>query len=636
MPFAARRCSPFVAIAALLACPAWAAAAKPTPVEALKLSPVQKDVEYDIPAAAEIARCVVDVETKGGLTGWVVRTESGQVLRRFLDTNGDNKVDQWCYYKDGIEIYRDVDADFNGKADQYRWLGTAGTRWGLDDNEDGRIDTWKVISAEEVTEEVVGALRDRDSARFSRLLLTPAEIKSLGLSGKQQEELAAKTAAAARNFADEAARQRLVTAKSEWIHFGASKPGIVPAGSDGATKDVIVYDNVTTVVETDGKHGQLVIGTLVKAGDAWRLIDLPKNLSGDQASAAVGYFFQASFSNRPDVEHPAVAGAVSAEMRKLIEDLEKLDNRLASATSAQQARLNADRADLLERIIAAASGRDDQAIWIRQYAETVSAAVQSGTFPKGIERLESLLRDVARQPGGAELAPFIKFRILLADYNQKLMQADADFEKVNDAYMTGLERFVKDYAQSPDAAEAMLQLAIGSEFTGKESDAIRWFTQIARDFPSSDLAPKALGAKRRLESVGKTIPLKAQTLGGQQFDLASARNRVVLIHYWATWCEPCKQDLDTIKQLQAKYGSSGFYPVGVNLDHDAKDATGYLKTKPLSWPQLYEPGGLDGRLASELGILTLPTMILVGKDGKVVNRNIHAAELDAELKTLLR
>jgi hypothetical protein len=37
-----------------------------------------------------------------------------------------------------------------------------------------------------------------------------------------------------------------------------------------------------------------------------------------------------------------------------------------------------------------------------------------------------------------------------------------------------------------------------------------------------------------------------------------------------------------------------------------------------------------------MGILTLPTMILIGRDGKVVNRNIHAGELDAELKKLLR
>ncbi len=46
----------------------------------------------------------------------------GSVLRTFADTNGDKKVDLWSYYKFGVEVYRDIDENHNGKADQYRWL----------------------------------------------------------------------------------------------------------------------------------------------------------------------------------------------------------------------------------------------------------------------------------------------------------------------------------------------------------------------------------------------------------------------------------------------------------------------------------------------------------------------------------
>ena len=42
----------------------------------------------------------------GGISGFVVKSPSGEVLRRFLDTNGDNQVDQWCYFKDGIDVGR--------------------------------------------------------------------------------------------------------------------------------------------------------------------------------------------------------------------------------------------------------------------------------------------------------------------------------------------------------------------------------------------------------------------------------------------------------------------------------------------------------------------------------------------------
>ncbi len=119
-------------------------------------------------------------------------------------------------------------------------------------------------------------------------------------------------------------------------------------------------------------------------------------------------------------------------------------------------------------------------------------------------------------------------------------------------------------------------------------------------------------------------------------DLAKYAGKVVLIQYWATWCEPAKVDLAQLKELQAKYGKSGLTIIGVSLDSKPEELAEYLKTNRLPWAQIYEPGGLDSRLANEMGILTLPTMILVDKEGKVANRNIHITELDKEVGTLLR
>src|SRR5262249_11882947 len=151
--------------------------------------------------------------------GWVVRDASGQMLRKFLDTNGDDYVDQWSYYKDGVEVYRDIDSNFNKKADQFRWLNTGGSRFGIDANEDGKIDAWQSISAEEVTAELVAALRDRDRARFERLLLSTKELKALGLGKSKSELLARKLEAAAGAFAALAGQQKLITANTKWVSF---------------------------------------------------------------------------------------------------------------------------------------------------------------------------------------------------------------------------------------------------------------------------------------------------------------------------------------------------------------------------------------------------------------------------------
>lgn len=615
---------------------AEAAGTKVSPAQALGLRPIQADVEFDTPAEADMAKCSVQVKSEPGLAGWLVLDQGGQLLRRFLDTNGDNKVDLWCYYKGGIEVYRDIDADFNGKADQYRWLGTAGVRWGLDTNEDGKIERWKAISAEEVTAEVVAALASRDATRFQRLLPTAQELTALGLGAAQAQDIAKKVADAASGFAAVAANQSVVDSKSKWINFGANRPGLIPAGWEGATRDVIVYDNASAIVDTEGKTAQISVGTLIQVDGGWRAIDLPANLADTRTvSTSGGYFFQQAILRQPDVV-PTEEG-LSEAAQALLRDLERFDKSLETAAGPEElAKLHASRAEVIEKLADSSETAEDRANWIRQLADGITAAVQSGGYPAGVERLNALHAKLKGQAADADLAAHVEFLSLSAGYSQRLQQPDAKYPEIQQQWLSDLRKFVEANPKSEDAAEAMLQLAVGEEFDGKTDEAIGWYAKIVEGFPKATQAAKAAGARRRLESVGKPIAISGNALDGKAVSLDQYRGRTVLVHYWATWCEPCKQDMVVLKQLQAKYVKQGFTLLGVNLDTDQSTAIGYLQSNPLSWPQLYEAGGLDSRLATELGILTLPTMILIDKEGKVVNRNIHAAELDAELGKSLR
>ena len=91
--------------------------------------------------------------------------------------------------------------------------------------------------------------------------------------------------------------------------------------------------------------------------------------------------------------------------------------------------------------------------------------------------------------------------------------------------------------------------------------------------------------------------------------------------------------MPALKQLVAKYGGS-LAVIGVSVDANAKALKAYLAENPLPWQQIFEEGGQDSRPANALGIITVPTMLLVDADGKVVNRNIQAGDIEAELKKL--
>ncbi|MCC6127352.1 MAG: redoxin domain-containing protein [Pirellulales bacterium] len=608
-------------------------AATPTAEQALKHVPLQKSVDFDLPAPQEIAKCKITAHKLGGQVGWIVNDPQEKTLRRFLDTNGDNLVDCWCYYNEGIEVYRDIDANFNGKADQYRWFNTGGTRWGIDANEDGAIDSWKCISAEEATAEIVAALATRDYDRFARVALTADELQTLGLGKAKADELAEKLAKLKADFQQIAEKQKSVGPQTAWEQFSGNKPGAVPAGTEESTKDLRVYENVTAIVQTAGKHAQVQIGTLIQVGDCWKAIGAPRE-AGDGPSDAVagGFFFQS-----PNRGESGGAGG-GDEMQKLLAELEEHDKTSAQAkTPERQAAYLEKRAELLEKIAAAAKNGEDRAMWLRQLTDMIGAAVQMGQLRDGAERLEKLFDSLQKNNADKTLAAYVKFRQMMAANALAWQAPKADGAKIQTEWLKSLEGFLKEYPAAPDAAEAMLQLAFADEFSGQEEEAIKWYGRIEKEFADSTAAQKAIGARLRLESEGKPIKFAARSLSGKPLNLSASefRGKAVLLQYWATWSDAARRDMPVLKELMAKYGKN-FVVVSVSLDNDRVEVEKYLAENKLPWPQVFEPGGLDSPPANQLGILTVPTLILIDPQGKVLSKNIQAIEVEAALKKILR
>jgi thiol-disulfide isomerase/thioredoxin len=602
------------------------AAAAPTVEYALGLSPFQAGVDFDRPSAEEAAEASIKMEKGPGGSAWVVRGADGRVLRAFADTNNDRVVDRWSYFKDGVEVYRDVDADFNSKADQARWLGEAGSRWGIDENEDGVIDRWKNLSAEEATAEIVAALASGDSGAFARLLPRQDDLEAAGFRGERLATLVERSAAAAKGFAKLAAGQTQVSKDARWNNMLAGAPGVLAADGDALAADVMAYDNVVALFDSAAGGGQVFVGSLVRCGDTWRPVDLPQ-IPGAEGEITEPLAF---FSPRSSASQ-AAGPQVSEALKPVLEELRGIEQSLVEADPGKRGELIGRQVALLGNVAAQADA-SDRPFWVRQLAETIAAGVQEAALPNGIAQLERLAQQVADDP---ELAAFVTFRLASARYASGMLAPDADLDAVQSTWLADLQAFVDAYPDSPDAAEAILQVGISEEFSGNEQAAIERYRQIVAGFPDSAAARKAAGAARRLESVGQTLAISGSGVDGGRFDLASLRGAPVLIHYWATWCEPCKVDIARIRELRERFGPKKFSVVGISLDTDRGTLTSYLQATPIPWVQLHEEGGLDGRLAEELGVLTLPTMLLLDADGKVVDRNVMITDLEKKLGELL-
>jgi hypothetical protein len=174
------------------------------------------------------------------------------------------------------------------------------------------------------------------------------------------------------------------------------------------------------------------------------------------------------------------------------------------------------------------------------------------------------------------------------------------------------------------------------EFVGKTEEAKKWYQQLVTNFPDAPPAGKANGALRRLNSVGVQIRVRGQDMQGGTLDLAGPpyRGKVVLIHYWASWSDRAQADMVLLKDFYAKKGGRDFDILGVCLDASQAAAKQFLAQNRLPWKHIYEPGGIDGRLANEMGIMTLPLMVLVDRDGRVVSHNTQIPELEAAINRL--
>ena len=127
-----------------------------------------------------------------------------------------------------------------------------------------------------------------------------------------------------------------------------------------------------------------------------------------------------------------------------------------------------------------------------------------------------------------------------------------------------------------------------------------------------------------LENLGKSGKLKSSSLDG----------KVVIVDFWASWCEPCKKSFPIYNDLYAKHaknkaGKFQFVILGINVDDEKKSGEDFLKANPVKFPTVYDEGK---KLINKAGISTMPTAFVIDKKGKI--HEIHKGFRDGDEKEM--
>lgn len=122
-------------------------------------------------------------------------------------------------------------------------------------------------------------------------------------------------------------------------------------------------------------------------------------------------------------------------------------------------------------------------------------------------------------------------------------------------------------------------------------------------------------------------------LAGQKLQLSTYRGKVILLDFWATWCDPCRDEIPHFVELQNKYRDQGFQIVGVSMDDAPAPVHEFYQRFRMNYPVVMGDAN-TGELYG--GILGLPIAFLIGRDGRIYAKRIGATDISVLEKEIVK
>ncbi len=135
-------------------------------------------------------------------------------------------------------------------------------------------------------------------------------------------------------------------------------------------------------------------------------------------------------------------------------------------------------------------------------------------------------------------------------------------------------------------------------------------------FGSYSFAAKSLSALPE-HPVAKDIPITG--IDGKVYHISDYRGKIVIVNYFATWCQPCREEIPSLNKMWHKLKADGIVVLAVNSREKPGVVKKFLKNHPIDFPVLVDEKGI---LYNEWPMLGLPTTLVIDQKGRFIYRAI--------------
>lgn len=215
-----------------------------------------------------------------------------------------------------------------------------------------------------------------------------------------------------------------------------------------------------------------------------------------------------------------------------------------------------------------------------------------------------------------------------------MAKADSMYEAVEAKQKQQILSFAMENPASVVAPYLMYRNAYMFELTDLEAAALAIDTTLNASTYMQELV-KTVDILKAVQ-IGQPAPGFTQAdTSGNPLALSSLKGNVLLVDFWASWCGPCRAENPNVVDAYKKYHDKGFDILGVSLDKDRGKWLEAIQADGLTWYQVSDLKYWNNEVSTLYGVRSIPSNVLIDKDGIIIARNLRGEDLLNKLAELL-